>query len=193
MISSDSTGISLDSIVSGLPELNEECLRLALTHPNSPSQVRTMAASILSKIDQIRYTDEIISSFTMSAEIKGLTDMLIEEVSLQRAYPFRVMLSWHLITAKDSVGISSKLLEARRVALASIEEAERDGVLSEVCVGLISLLDGISSNLEAVHDKLDSEGLKTLKKVRMALGPEGDGIVKEVRIEKLVNSVKMPI
>ena len=43
------------------------------------------------------------------------------------------MLSWHLITAKDSVGISSKLLEARRVALASIEEAERDGVLSEVC------------------------------------------------------------
>tara|TARA_Y100000991_G_scaffold105006_1_gene79152 strand:- start:2903 stop:4951 length:2049 start_codon:yes stop_codon:yes gene_type:complete len=125
----------------------------------------------------------------MSAEIKGLTDMLIEEVSLQRAYPFRVMLSWHLITAKDSVGISSKLLEARRVALASIEEAERDGVLSEVCVGLISLLDGISSNLEAVHDKLDSEGLKTLKEVRMALGPEGDGIVKEVRIEKLVNSV----
>ena len=58
------------------------------------------------------------------------------------------------------------------------------------CVGLISLLDGISSNLEAVHDKLDSEGLKTLKEVRMALGPEGDGIVKEVRIEKLVNSVK---
>ena len=189
MISSDSTGISLDSIVSGLPELNEECLRLALSHPNSPSQVRTMAASILSKIDQIRYTDEIISSFTMSAEIKGLTDMLIDEVSLQRAYPFRVMLSWHLITAKDSVGISSKLLEARRVALASIEEAERDGVLSEVCVGLISLLDGISSNLEAVHDKLDSEGLKTLKEVRMALGPEGDGIVKEIRIEKLVNSV----
>ena len=93
MISSDSTGISLDSIVSGLPELNEECLRLALSHPNSPSQVRTMAASILSKIDQIRYTDEIISSFTMSAEIKGLTDMLIDEVSLQRAYPFRVMLS----------------------------------------------------------------------------------------------------
>ena len=45
------------------------------------------------------------------------------------------------------------------------------------------------SNLEAVHDKLDSEGLKHLKEVRMALGPEGDGIVKEVRIEKLVNSV----
>ena len=43
MISSDSTEISLDSIVSGLPELNEECLRLALSHPNSPSQVRTMA------------------------------------------------------------------------------------------------------------------------------------------------------
>ena len=189
MISSDSAGISLDSIVSGLPELDEECLRLALTHPNSPSPVRTMAASFLSKIDQIRYADEIISSFTMSAEIKGLTDMLIREVSLQRAYPFRVMLAWHLITAKDSVGISSKLLEARRVALASIEEAERDEVLSEVCVGLISLLDGISTNLEAVHDKLDSEGLKTLKEVRMALGPEGDGIVKEVRIEKLVNSV----
>jgi len=190
MITTDSSGISLDSIVSGLPNLNEECLRLALGHPNSPSQIRTTAATILSKIDQIRYTDEIISSFTMSAEIKGLTDMLIEEVSLQRAYPFRVMLSWHLITAEDSIGISSKLLDARRVALASIEEAEIDGVLSEVCVGLISLLDGISSNLEAVHDKLDSEGLKTLKEVRMALGPEGDGIVKEVRIEKLVNSVK---
>ncbi|MFL2959183.1 MAG: hypothetical protein ACJZ5P_03935 [Candidatus Thalassarchaeaceae archaeon] len=189
MISEDSTGISLESIVSGLAELDEECLRLALSHPDSPSLVRTSAASILSNIDQIRYTDEIISSFTMFAEIKGLTDLLIEEVSLQRAYPFRVMLSWHLITADDSVGVSSKLLDARRVALASIEDAERDGVLSDVCVGLISLLDGISSNLGAVHDKLDSDGLKTLKEVRMALGPEGDGIVKEVRIDKLVNSV----
>ena len=189
MMAEDSKGIALEAIVSGLPGLDEECLRLALSHPDSPSRVRTEAARLLTGVDQIRYTDEIVSSFTMSAEIKGLADLLIEEVSLQRAYPFRVMLSWHLITANDSVGISSKLLEARRVALASIEEAEKDGVLSDVSVGLISLLDGISSNLAAVHDKLDSEGLKALKEVRMALGPEGDGIVKELRIEKLVNSV----
>ena len=97
MISSDSTGISLDSIVSGLPEVNEECLRLALSHPNSPSQVRTMAASILSKIDQIRYTDEIISSFTMSAEIKGLTDMLIDESFVTES----VSISCHVVVALD--------------------------------------------------------------------------------------------
>ena len=92
--------------------------------------------------------------------------------------------------SKDSVGISSEMYEARRVALESIEDAEKDEVLSNVSIGLISLLDGISSNLDAVHDKLDSDGLRSLNEVRMALGPEGDGIVKEVRIEKLVSSVE---
>lgn len=186
----DSENISLNSIISGIENFDEDCLRLALTHQNSPTQVRMEASKLLKKIDQIRYTDEIVSSFTMSAEIKGLTDFLIEEKSLQRAYPFRVMMAWHLIAAKDSVGISSKLYEARRLALESIDGAEKDEILTDVSVGLISLLDGISSNLDAVHDKLDSDGLKTLKEVRMALGPEGDGIVKEVRIEKLVASVK---
>ena len=99
-------------------------------------------------------------------------------------------MAWHLITARDSVGISSEMYEARRVALESIEDAEKDEVLSDVSIGLISLLDGISSNLDAVHDKLDSDGLRSLNEVRMALGPEGDGIVKEVRIEKLVGSVR---
>ena len=179
----------LNSMLSGLANLDEEGLRLALSHESSPPEVRMEAARMLVSIDQIRYTDEIVSSFTKVAEIKGLTDFLMNEISLQRAYPFRVMMAWHLITAKDSVGVSSELLEARRVALASIEEAKKDAILSDVCVGLISLLDGISSNLEAVHDKLDSEGLKTLKEVRMALGPEGDGVVKEVRIEKLKGSV----
>ena len=152
--------------------------------------MRLEASKLLKKIDQMRYTDEIVSSFTMSAEIKGLTDFLIEEEALQRAYPFRVMMAWHLITARDSVGISSEMYEARRVALESIEDAEKDEVLSDVSIGLISLLDGISSNLDAVHDKLDSDGLRSLNEVRMALGPEGDGIVKEVRIEKLVSSVE---
>ena len=186
----DTENISLNSIVSGIENFDEECLRLSLNHQNSPPQVRVEASKLLKKIDQIRYTDEIVSSFTMSAEIKGLTDLLIEEEPLQRAYPFRVMMVWHLIKARDSVGISSEMYEARRVALESIEDAEKDEVLSDVSIGLISLLDGISSNLDAVHDKLDSDGLRSLNEVRMALGPEGDGIVKEVRIEKLVSSVE---
>jgi len=186
----DTGNISLNSIISGIGNFDEECLRLSLNHQNSPPKVRLEASKLLKKIDQMRYTDEIVSSFTMSAEIKGLTDFLIEEESLQRAYPFRVMMAWHLITARDSVGISSEMYEARRVALESIEDAEKDEVLSNVSIGLISLLDGISSNLDAVHDKLDSDGLRSLNEVRMALGPEGDGIVKEVRIEKLVSSVE---
>ncbi len=189
LMGKDSANTSFNSIIMGIEDFDEECLRLALTHENSPTQIRMEASRLLKKIDQIRYTDEIVSSFTMSAEIKGLTDFLIEEASLQRAYPFRVMMAWHLIAAKDSVGISTELNEARRVALDSIDEADKDEILTDVSVGLISLLDGISSNLEAVHDKLDSDGLKTLKEVRMALGPDGDGIVKEVRIEKLITSV----
>lgn len=190
LILEDAENISLNSIISGMENFDEECLRLSLTHQNSPTQIRLEASKLLRKIDQMRYTDEIVSSFTMSAEIKGLTEFLIEEGSLQRAYPFRVMMAWHLITARDSVGISSEMYEARRVALESIEDAEKDEVLSDVSIGLISLLDGISSNLDAVHDKLDSDGLRSLNEVRMALGPEGDGIVKEVRIEKLVGSVR---
>ncbi len=168
---------------------NEEGILLILRHDASTSSVRLHAASKLSSADSIRHTDDIISAFTRTAEIGGLAESLIEDKSLPRAYPFRAMMAWHMVGAGEAAGIAKDLEEARKTALLSIDIAEEDGVLSDVSIGLISLLDGITGNLDAVNKKLDHKGERALNEIRNALSPEGDDVVREKSIEALTNSV----
>ena len=167
----------------------EEGVLLILNHDNSTSSIRLHAASRLTSGDSIRHMDEILSAFTRTAEIGGLAECLIDDRSLSRAYPFRAMVAWHLISANEAVGILQALEEARKTALISIDVANEDSVLSEVSIGLISLLDGISGDLGPVYDRLDSKGSRALNEVRVALSPEGNEIVRENSIGALRKSV----
>tara|TARA_B100000700_G_scaffold324327_1_gene430165 strand:- start:3901 stop:5814 length:1914 start_codon:yes stop_codon:yes gene_type:complete len=85
----------------------------------------------------------------------------------------------------DKGGISN----LRKVALSSIEGSSKDPHLSDTSVALISLLDGLAQEVESIHEKLDSDGLRSLNEVRRALSVEGDGVVRETRINSLLESV----
>ena len=167
----------------------EEGILMILNHDCSTSSIRLHAASMLSSGDSIRHMDSILSAFTRTAEIGGLAECLVGDRSLSRAYPFRAMVAWHLISANESVGKLQALEEARKTALISIELAKEDSVLSEVSIGLVSLLDGIPGDMSPVYDKLDSKGSRALNEVRVALSPKGNEVVRESSIEALGKSV----
>jgi|ETNmetMinimDraft_21_1059911.scaffolds.fasta_scaffold00010_42 hypothetical protein len=167
----------------------EDGILMILNHDCSTSSIRLHAASMLSSGDSIRHMDGILSAFTRTAEIGGLAECLIGDRSLSRAYPFRAMVAWHLISANESVGKLQALEEARKTALISIELAKEDSVLSEVSIGLISLLDGIPGDMSPVYDRLDSKGSRALNEVRVALSPKGNEVVRESSIEALGKSV----
>lgn len=168
----------------------EEGILMILRHDDVSSSIRLHAASKLTSQDSIRHTDDVLSAFTRTAEIRGLANSLIGDKSLPRAYPFRMMMVWHMVGAEEATGIVKELEEARKISLYSIDDAEEDVVLSDVSIGLISLLDGISGNLDAVNKKLDHKGERALNEIRNALSPEGDEVVREKSIEALKNSVE---
>tara|TARA_B100000482_G_scaffold2078_1_gene1925 strand:+ start:13124 stop:16489 length:3366 start_codon:yes stop_codon:yes gene_type:complete len=169
---------------------DEDGVLMILRHDDVSSSIRLHAANKLTSRDSIRHTDDVLSAFTRTAEIRGLANSLIGDKSLPRAYPFRMMMVWHMVGAEEATGIMRALEEARRISLYSIDEAEEDEVLSEVSIGLISLLDGISGNLEPVNKKLDHKGERALNEIRNALSPEGDDVVREKSVEALKNSVE---
>ena len=84
----------------------------------------------------------------------------------------------------DKKGLS----DLRKVALSSIEDSSKDPFLSDTSVALISLLDGLAQEIQSIHEKLDSDGLRSLNEVRRALSVEGDRIVRETSINNLSES-----
>ncbi|MBK70320.1 MAG: hypothetical protein CMB53_02845 [Euryarchaeota archaeon] len=191
LLALDESGEVDRSLRKYIDETSEERgVLLILRHDGSTSSIRLHAAKKLGARDSIRHTDDIISAFTRTAEIGGLAKSLVEDKSLPRAYPFRAMMTWHLVGADEAAGIEKGLEEARKTALLSIDVAEEDGVLSDVSIGLISILDGITGNLDAVNKKLDHKGERALNEIRNALSPEGDDVVREKSIEALTSSVE---
>ena len=189
----DGTGKLEGSLEKHIDTSQEEGgILMILNHDCSTSSIRQHAANMLNSRDSIRHMDGILSAFTRAAEIGGLAEYLVGDESLARAYPYRVMLTWHLIGAKESIVIKQKLEEARKTALVSIDDANEDSVLSEASIGLISLLDGIPVDrmtLNPVYSKLGADGVVALNKARHVLSPEGKGWVADRNIEALRKSV----
>lgn len=180
-----------DSVTEAVTTMDGDGALLVMRHDGVPIRIRLQAARRLSGMDSIRHTDEILNMFTSAADIGGLVGVLKEDPSLARAYPHRVLLAWHLISGKDAIGSKDDLSALRKSALMSIEGSVDDGILSDASIALISLLDGIPQDIESVHKKLDSDGLRALNEVRRALSPEGDGVVREARIEDLRHSIEI--
>ena len=140
------------------------------------------------KRDSIRHTDLVLNTFVEAADVDGMLAVFEESPSLASVYPQRVLLCWHLYSSGDMAdkgGVSN----LRKVALSSIEGSIKDPYLSDTSVALISLLDGLAQEVESIHEKLDSDGLRSLNEVRRALSVEGDGVVRETRVNSLLESV----
>ena len=87
--------------------------------------------------------------------------------------------------AESGIGKIDEIINLRKRALLALEKSERDDVLSDVSISLISLLGGVSSDMESIHKILDSKSIVKLNEVRRALSAEGDGVVKNSLIESL--------
>ena len=174
-----------ESIVS----MDESGLLMVMRHEGASIQIGLQAASKMWELESIRYTDEILNIFTKAADIESLVAAFEREPSLSMAYPHRMLMSWHLLSGNSRIDRSS-LAELRKAALSSIDNSAGDDVLSDTSIALISLLDGLPRDMDSVHSKLDSDGLRSLNEVRRALSPDGDGVVRESKIDNLQESIR---
>ena len=126
---------------------------------------------------------------TRTADIENLAQKMGEDNSLALAYPFRALMVWHLMPAEIGVKKIEQLISLRKKALTSLEDSEKDDVLSDVSLALISLLGGIPSNINSIHKILDKGAIVVLNQVRKALSSDGSGVVKDSLIATLNDSI----
>ena len=177
------------NILQSLGNAGEECVAFAMGCIDAPPNIQLEASKILSKKDSIRYTDEILSVMTRTADIENLAEKMNEDSSLGLVYPFRALMIWHLMPAEAGVKKIDELISLRKQALFSLEKSEKDDVLSDVSISLISLLGGVPSNIDSIHKILDKGAIIVLNQVRKALSSDGSGVVKDSLISSLEESI----
>tara|TARA_B100000900_G_scaffold100448_1_gene83138 strand:- start:1815 stop:5180 length:3366 start_codon:yes stop_codon:yes gene_type:complete len=178
-----------EKILLSLEDAGEKCVAFAMRSSDAPPKIQLKASKILSKIDSIRYTDEILSVMTRTADIENLARKMNDDRSLALAYPFRALMIWHLMPAEVGIRNIKELIDIRKQALISIEKSEKDDVLSDVSISLISLLGGVPSNIDSIHKILDKGAIIVLNQVRKALASDGSGVVKDLLIYSLEESI----
>jgi hypothetical protein len=180
----------LSDLISSTMEQSENPILIETMGNNEcPLNIRRRAAQILATRDA-NVNEQILEIFTLSADIEGLSQEFIADSELAASYPQRALLVWHLIPAKKAVSIIDNVNIMRMKAIRALAETQKDGTLTVSATALIALLSGIPSAMDGIHEKLDSDGVLALNEVRRALSAEGDGVVRENRIESLELSVK---
>ena len=177
------------TILDYMQDADEESVVFAMRCVDAPANIQLEASKILSNTDSIRFTDEILSVLTRTADIENLAQKMGEDNSLALAYPFRALMVWHLMPAEIGVKKIEQLINLRKKALTSLEDSEKDDVLSDVSLALISLLGGIPSNIDSIHKILDKGAIVVLNQVRKALSSDGSGVVKDSLIATLNDSI----
>jgi len=179
-----------ETILKSLKSTGEECLVFAMRCVDAPPKIQLEASKILSNNDSIRYTDDILSVLTRTADIENLANKMNSDKTLGLVYPFRALMVWHLMPADTGIKNTEQLISLRKQALISLEESEKDDVLSDVSISLISLLGGVSSNIDSIHKILDKGAIIVLNQVRKALSSDGSGVVKNSLIASLDESLE---
>ena len=189
VVSKNSSENLKETILESLKDAGEEGVAFAMRCVDSPPEIQLEASKILSEKDSIRYTDEILSVLTRTADIENLAIKMNADKSLGLVYPFRALMVWHLMPAKTGIKNIEQLISLRKQALISLEKSEKDDVLSDVSISLISLLGGVSSNIDSIHKILDKGAIIVLNQVRKALSSDGSGVVKNSLIASLEESI----
>ena len=173
-----------DRIVKAMEKASDEVVLTVMRDDAAPLNIRKRAANILST-KELGIEEEVLDIHTLSADVGGLSREFLAHTELASQFPHRALLVWHLIAASQAVTVLDDLEIMRRRAILALADTDEDKVLTSAASSLIALLSGISSEMDAVHDKLDSDGVLALNEVRRALSAEGDGLVRENRIETL--------
>ena len=128
------------TILDYMQDADEESVVFAMRCVDAPANIQLEA----SKFSQIQIQSDLLTRFlsvlTRTADIENLAQKMGEDNSLALAYPFRVLMVWHLMPAEIGVKKIEQLISLRKKALTSLEDSEKDDVLSDVSLALISLL-----------------------------------------------------
>lgn len=188
LISQTGDSALMDSVTRAMGKASDAVIVSVMRDDSAPLVLRKRAADLLSQ-KGLGLEREVLDVHTLSADIAGLRQEFLSHSDLVAEFPHRALLVWHLISASEAVAVSDELQELRRRAILSLAESEDDSALTGTSSSLIALLSGIPSEMDAVHDKLDSDGVLALNEVRRALSADGDGLVRENRIETLEQAV----
>ena len=178
----------LELILETMEKSNEEIVLEAMRDKKTPLLIRRRAAQILSQSDSDEI-DEILDILTQASDIEGLKKYLLANNNIATDFPQRGLLVWHLVPASKAVDDLDSLDKIRRLAINSLSDSKPDLAMTDASSSLIALMSGVPSSMDAVHEKLDSDGVLALNEVRRALSADGDGVVKEAKIESLEQSV----
>jgi len=189
VVSKTHSEILEETILDALKNTGEESLAFAMRCIDAPPKIQLEASRILSNNDSIRYTDDILSVLTRTADIENLANKMSTDRTLGLVYPFRALMVWHLMPAEAGIKNIKQLIDLRKQALISLEESEKDDILSDVSISLISLLGGVPSNIDSIHKILDKGAIIVLNQVRKALSSDGSGVVKNTLIASLEESI----
>ena len=176
-------------ILKGLAKSSDDLALSVMRNSLTPLNIRKKAAKKLSKKD-LGIEEELLDIYTLSADVEGLSGEFLTHSKLASKFPHRALLVWHLISADQGVSVMQELESMRKRAILALAETAQDEVMTSAASSLIALLSGNPSVMDAVHDKLDSKGLEALNEVRAALKADGDGLVRENRIERLEQTVE---
>ncbi len=177
-----------DNVIRAMRKSSNNVILSVMRDAAAPLSIRKRAADILSS-KGLGIEEEVLDIHTLSADIQGLSKEFLSHSDLASRFPHRALLVWHLIPANRAVSVLDDLEGMRRTAILSLTESSEDAILTGTASSLIALLSGTSSEMDAVHDKLDSDGVLALNEVRRALSADGDGLVRENRIETLEQAV----
>jgi len=177
-----------DNVIRAMRKASSEVVLSVMRDSRAPLSIRKRAADQLSS-EGLGIEEEVLDIHTLSADIQGLSREFLSHAELASQFPHRALLVWHLIPANHAITARDGLEKMRRMAILSLAESKEDATLTGAASSLIALLSGTSSEMDAVHYKLDSDGVLALNEVRRALSAEGDGFVRENRIETLEQAV----
>ncbi len=178
---------ALQSIIQdSVKRLSSEVLKEILGDKSLTVGVKILVARALMEREDVSYGDSKLADvLTLGCEIEMLAKILVGSGELES--PLRGLLVWHLLPAHLGVNHSDEILSLRRTSLTSLKIIE-DECISDVSIALLSVMNGFSKDLAALHELLGSKGVIELNQTRRALLSEGSGIVKESVLEQLSRS-----
>ena len=155
-----------------------------------PTQIRVCCATHLSGFQLSSSTlEQVIEILVKGNDIESLALVICKNELQGSENPYPILLASSLAPANLAPENISWIQEQAIMAHDIVESTEPPSYLSINEAALIRLLDGASANLEEIQGRLPESGSEVLREARRALMDEGDGLVREQRVDTLESAI----
>jgi len=169
---------------------NDSTLFSVVKDLEAPATVRSEAANeLLSRNCVSEAFDDLLTIFINGADAVRLASTLVEVEESGIREPYATLLAWHLLPASVEPLLYDKIKRERRAAQAALNSALPRPELSELATALTLLLNGSNADLEAIQRAAEKHGISSMREARRAMMENGDGLLRNDRINKLSDSI----